>query len=128
MTAAEKSVRPFPHDEAVSIKEGALVYFAWQTLIRDPESGEMHCIVARTKSAVVRAMVRSGHDFDLINLEKIIPAALLTPQAITTKSAGRISPLDFETSETVEKNVKAAKDSSAKKAPPPVADDEDDLI
>lgn len=128
MTATDKHVRPFPHDEALSIKEGAPVYFAWQTLIKDPESGEMHCIVARTKSAVVRAMVRSGHDLDLIDLEKIIPAALLSPQGITTKSAGRISPLDFETSETVEKNVRAAKDSAKKKTPPPVVDDEDDLI
>lgn len=128
MTAADNSVRPFPFDEAVTIKPGARVYFAWQTLIRDPDSGEMHCVVAGTKSAVVRAMVRSGYDLDIIDPEKIIPVAMTTPQAITTASAGRVSPLDFETTETVEKNVKSLKESAKKKAPPTPVDDEDDLI
>lgn len=128
MTAADTPVRPFHHDEAVTIKPGARVYFAWQTLIRDPDSGEMHCIVAGTKSAVVRAMVSSGYDLDFIDPEKIVPVAMTTPQAITTRSAGRFSPLNFETAETVEKNVKAAKSSPQKKAPPTPVDDEDDLI
>lgn len=127
MTTTDKPVRPFPHDEAVSIKEGTLVYFAWQTLIRDSDSGELHSIVAKNKSAVIRAMVRAGHDLDLIDPGKIVPVAMAVPQAISTRNAGRFSPLDFETAETVEKNAKATKDSAKKKAPPTTVDD-DDLI
>lgn len=127
MTA--KPERPFPFDTATGIKDGAIVYFGWQTLVRDPESGDTVCIVGKTKSAVVRTLVKYAlFDFDNINLDQIVPIAMTPTGAITTKSAGRFNPVDYETTELVEKNVKAAKTSAKKNTPPIPVDEDDDLI
>lgn len=124
-TTTTTTERPFPFDTATGIKDGAIVYFGWQAHLKLHSTGDTVCISGRTKSVVIRTMVELGWDPDEIDLDRIVPIALTAPAAITTKSAGRFSPLDFETAETVDKAVKAVK----KKAPPPTAvEDEDDLI
>lgn len=124
MTATSTTERPFPFDTATGIKDGATVYFGWQTLLKLGSTGDTISISGRTKSVVIRTMVELGWNPDDIDLNLITPIALTIPAAITTKNSGRFSPLDFETAETVEKNVKAMK----KQAPPQVADDDNDLI
>lgn len=120
--------RPFPYDTATGITNGSIVYFGWQGLVRDGQTNETVCIIGKTKTEVVHGLIRSGVEVDKINADLITPVAMVAPRAITTKNAGRFSPLEFETAETVAKNVKTAKESVKAKTPPPKVGDEDDLI